>query len=195
MPSQRRRCGTMVHEKRHAHKPTTRNRIQTRTTPRHITCAHWRYQCEVKAGASPSFTLYPTTRLRELCEWVGFYSGGRREQYRGFKQSLEHLRDTGVQPRQGEVRVHGGLGAWWQMNTECFTQKRNAGTHIWHRETASRPKRPRQAGPGVCQGVQDVIAETGCEGLQHCVHGRVIKKVEPRGHAQGRWLWRIRSGR
>ena len=40
-------------------------------------------------------------------EWVGFYSGERREQWRGFKQSLEQLRDTGVQPRQGEVRVNG----------------------------------------------------------------------------------------
>ena len=35
--------------------------------------AHWRYQCEVKAGASPVFTSHLTTRLRELCEWVRFY--------------------------------------------------------------------------------------------------------------------------
>ena len=46
------------------------------------------------------------------CKWVGFYSGQRREQWRGFQQSLEQLRDTGVQPRQGEVRVNGGLSAW-----------------------------------------------------------------------------------
>ena len=45
------------------------------------------------------FTSYLTTWLRELCEWVGFYSGERRELWRGFKQSLEQLRDTGVQPR------------------------------------------------------------------------------------------------
>ena len=35
--------------------------------------AHWRYRCEVKAGASPVFTSYLTTWLRELCEWAGFY--------------------------------------------------------------------------------------------------------------------------
>ena len=73
--------------------------------------AHWRYRCEVKAGASQVFTSYLTTWLRELCEWIGFYSRERREQWRGFKQSLEHLRDTGVQPRQGEVRLNGGLSA------------------------------------------------------------------------------------
>ena len=57
------------------------------------------------------FTSYLATWLRELCEWVEFYSGERREQWRGFKQSPEQLRDTGVQPRQGEVRVNGGLSA------------------------------------------------------------------------------------
>ena len=29
--------------------------------------AHWRYRCEVKAGASPVPTSYMTTWLRELC--------------------------------------------------------------------------------------------------------------------------------
>ena len=33
--------------------------------------AHWRYRCEVKAGASPVFTSYLTTWLPELCEWIG----------------------------------------------------------------------------------------------------------------------------
>ena len=112
------------------------------------------------------FTLYLTTWLRELCEWGGFYSGERREQWRGFKQSLEQLRDTGVQPRQGEVRVNGGLSAWWQTHTECFTQERNADTHSWHKETESRPKRPRQAGPGVFQGVQDLIAQLVAKGYR-----------------------------
>ena len=108
--------------------------------------AHWRYPCEVKAGASPVFTTYLTTWLRELCEWIGFYSGERREQWRCFKQSLEQLRDTGVQPRQGEVRVNGGLSAWWQMHTECFTQEHNVGTHNWHREKNHAPSaRGRQA--------------------------------------------------
>ena len=128
--------------------------------------AHWRYRCEVKAGASPLFTSYLTTWLRELCEWIGFYSGERREQWRGFKQSLEQLRDTVVQPRQGQVRVNGGLSAWWQPHTECFTQERSAGTCNWHGESESCPKRPRQAGPGVLQGVQDLIAELVAEGYR-----------------------------
>ena len=138
------------------------------------------------------FTSYLTTWLRELCEWVGFYSGQRREQWRGFKQPLEQLQDTGVQPRQGEVRVNGGWSAWWQTHTECFTQEHNAGTHNGHRGTESRPKRPRQAGPGVLQGAQDLIAELVAK---DCVHRWVIKKIGPQGHAQGRWLWRVRSGR
>ena len=112
----------------------------------------------VKAGASPVFTSYLTTWLRELCEWVGFYTGERREQWKGFQKSLEQLRDTGVQPRQGEVQVHGGLHAWWQTHTECFTQEKSADNHSWQRATEPRPKRPRQAGPGVLQGVQDLIA-------------------------------------
>ena len=128
--------------------------------------AHWRYRCEVKAGASPVFTSYLTTWLRELCEWVGFYTGERREQWRGFQKSLEQLRDTGVQPRQGEVRVQGGWSAWWQTHTECFTQERSADKHSWNRETESRPKRPRQAGPGVLQGVQDLIAELVTKGYR-----------------------------
>ena len=71
-----------------------------------------------------------------------------------------------MQPRQGEVRVNGGLSAWWQTHTECFTQERNAGAHYWHRETESRPKRPRQAGPGVLQGVPDLIAELVAKGYR-----------------------------
>ena len=128
--------------------------------------AHWRYRCEVKAGASPVFASYLTTWLRELCEWVGFYTGERREQWKGFQKSLEQLRDTGVQPRQGEVQVHGGLNAWWQTHTECFTQEKSADNHSWQRATESRPKRPRQAGPGVLQGVQELIAELVEEGYK-----------------------------
>ena len=48
--------------------------------------AHWQYRCEVKAGESPVFTSYLTTWLRELCEWTGYYSGERRDQWTGFKQ-------------------------------------------------------------------------------------------------------------
>ena len=123
------------------------------------------------------FTSYLTTWLRELCEWVRFYSGERREQWRGFKQSLEQLRDTGVQPRQGEVRVNGGLSAWWQTHTECFTQEYNAGTHNWHKETESRPKRPRQASPGVLQGVQDLIAELVAKGYRIVYTGGSSKRL------------------
>ena len=112
------------------------------------------------------FTSYLTTWLRELCEWVGFYSGECREQWKGFQQSLEQLRDTGVQPRREEVQVNGGLSAWWQTHTECFTQEGSANTHSWHRQAESRPKRPRQAGPGVLQGVQDLIAELVSKGYQ-----------------------------
>ena len=128
--------------------------------------AHWRYRCEVKAGVSPVFTSYPTTWLQELCEWIGFYSGERREQWRGFKQSLEQLRDTAVQPPQGDVRINKGLSAWWQTHMECFTQDRNANTRNWQREAEPHPKRPRQAGPGVLQGVQDLIAEFVAKGYR-----------------------------
>ena len=65
-----------------------------------------------------------------------------------------------------EVRVNGSLSAWWQTHMECFTQERNAGTHNWHRQAESRPKRPRQAGPGVLQGVQDLIAELVVKGYK-----------------------------
>ena len=126
--------------------------------------AHWRYHTDAKSKQEPRRCSRLTTWLRELCEWVGFYSGERREQWRGFQKLLEQLGDTGVQPRQGEVRVHGGLNAWWQIHTECFTQERSANNHSWHRETESRPKRPRQAGPGVLQGVQDLIAELVAKG-------------------------------
>ena len=140
------------------------------------------------------FTSYLTTWLRELCEWMGFYSGEHREQWRGFKQSLEQLRDTGVQPRQGEVRVHGGLSAWWQMHTECFMQERNAGTHNWHRETESRPKRPRQAGPGVLQGVQDLITELVAKGYRIVYTNGSSKRLshkDMRRDNNDMWLWHI----
>ena len=71
-----------------------------------------------------------------------------------------------MQPRQGEVRVQGGLSAWWQTHRECFTQERTADKHSWNRETESRPKRPRQAGPGVLQGVQDLIADLVAKGYR-----------------------------
>ena len=89
------------------------------------------------------FTSYLTTWLRELCGKIEYYPGEQKDQWRGFTQSLEQLRDTGVQPRKGEVRTNTGLCAWWQTHTECFTQDRNMGTHNWHGEAEPHPKRPR----------------------------------------------------
>ena len=62
---------------------------------------HWRYKCEVKAGAAPVFSSFLTTWLRELYEWVGYFSGEIKEQWRGFARLVELLRDTGVQPGRG----------------------------------------------------------------------------------------------
>ena len=114
----------------------------------------------------PGVHIIPDNLAQGECEWVGFHSGERTEEWRGFKQSMEQLRDMGVQRRQGEVRVNGGLSAWWQTHTECFMHRHNAGTDNWHTETESCPKRPRQAGPGVLQGVQDLIAELVAKGYR-----------------------------
>ena len=90
--------------------------------------AHWRYRCEVKAGVSPVFTSYLTTWLRELSKLIEYYSRERKAQWRGFKQSLEQLGGTRLQPRQGGVRINKGLSAWRQTHTACFTQERNVNT-------------------------------------------------------------------
>ena len=37
------------------------------------------------------FTSYLTTWLRELCGWIEYYPAERKDQWRGFKQSLEQL--------------------------------------------------------------------------------------------------------
>ena len=59
-----------------------------------------------------------------------------------------------------------GLNVWWQTHTECFTQDRNMGTRNWHGKAEPLLKRPRQAGPRVLQGVQDVIAELVAKGYK-----------------------------
>ena len=110
--------------------------------------AHWRHKGEVKARASPVFTSYLTTLLRELCGWNEYYLGERKDQWRGFKQSPEQLWDTGVQRRQGEVRITKGLSAWWQTHTEYFTQDQNVNTRNWQGEGEPHPKHTRQADPG-----------------------------------------------
>ena len=112
------------------------------------------------------FTSYLTTWLRELCGWIEYHSARRKDQWRGFNQLLEQLRDTGVQPRQGEVRTTTGLSVWWQTHTECFTQHRSTNTRNWQGEAEPHPKRLRQAGPGVLQGLQDLIAEFVAKGYR-----------------------------
>ena len=138
------------------------------------------------------FTSYLTTRLRELCEWIEYFSGERKDQWRGFKQLLEQLRDTGVQPRQGEVRINKGLSAWWQTHTECFTHDWNVNTHNWGSRTT--PEAPEGGRPGSagCAGCDCGI---GGERIQNCIHRRVLKKIEPQGHAHGGWLRCIRNRR
>ena len=37
--------------------------------------AHWRYRCEVEAGATPLFTSFMTTWLQVLSEWLPFFQG------------------------------------------------------------------------------------------------------------------------
>ena len=141
------------------------------------------------------FTSYLTTWLREPCEWIEYHSEERKDQWRGCKQSLEQLRDTGLQPRQGEVRINKVLSAWWQTHTECFTQDRNVNMRNWQGEAEPHPKRSRQAGPGVLQGVQNLIAELVAKGYNIVLHRQVLKKIESQGHAQGGWLRCIRNRR
>ena len=71
-----------------------------------------------------------------------------------------------MQPRQGDARVNKGLSAWWQTHTECFTQDRNTNARNWQGEAEPHLKRPRQAGLGVLQGVQDLIAELVAKGYR-----------------------------
>ena len=69
--------------------------------------AHWRYRCEVKAGASPVFTSYLTTWLRELCEWVGFYTGERREQWKGFQNRWNNFETPECSRDKGKCKCMG----------------------------------------------------------------------------------------
>ena len=157
--------------------------------------AHWQYQCEVKAGASPVFTSYLTTWLRELCESVGFYTGERREQWRGFQKSLEQLRDTGVQPRQGEVHVHGGLNAWWQTHKGLLHPREISQQSQLAKGNGITPEAPEAGRPGSATRSARSDCRTGAEGLHDSVHGPIVEKTGPQGHAQGRGLWRVRGGR
>ena len=58
------------------------------------------------------------------------------------------------------------MSVWWQTHTECFTEDRNVHTRNWQGEAEQHPKSPRQAGPGVLQGVQDVIAQLVAKGYR-----------------------------
>ena len=93
---------------------------------------------------------------------------------------LEQIRDTGVQPRQGDVCINKGLSAWWQTHTECFTHDRNTNTRNWQGEAEPHPKRPRQAGPGVRQGVQDLNPELVAKGYIIVYTDRSSKRLSHR---------------
>ena len=85
-----------------------------------------------------------------------------------------------MQPRQGDARINKGLRAWWQTHAECFTQDRNANTRNWQGEPEPHPKRPH-AGPGVLQGVQDLIAELVAKGCRIIYTDGSSKRLSHRG--------------
>ena len=124
--------------------------------------AHWRYRCEVKAGASPVFASYLTTWLRELCGWIEYRPGeGPMGRFQAIAGATS--RHRGAATTRGSTHKQ-GLSVCWQTHAECFTQDRNMGTRNWLGEAEPPPKRPREAGPGVLQGVQDLIAELEAKG-------------------------------
>ena len=140
--------------------------------------AHWRYRCEVKVGASPVFTSYLTTWLRELCEWIGYYSRERRDQRRGFKQSLEQLRDRGMQPRQGDVRVTKGVKCV-VANTYGVFHTRSERPHAQlARGSRSTPEAPEAGRPRSAARCSRPDCRIGRERVQNCIHRRVLKKTE-----------------
>ena len=116
--------------------------------------AHWRYRCEVKAGATRIFTSFLTTWLWVLSEWLLFFQGDCKNRSHEFLQSIKRLRETGIQPRQGGASQPQGLSSWWQLRTTPFSQVK-AKAH----ETKPAVKRPWTTIPEVLQHVQDLITE------------------------------------
>ena len=157
--------------------------------------AHWRYRCEVKAGASPVFTSYLTTWLRELCEWVGFYTGERREQWKGFQKI------TGTTSRHRSAAATRGSASTWGI--ECMVANTHGVLHpreINQQSQLARGNRitseaPEAGRPGSATRSARSDCRSGGEGLQDSVHGRIVETTEPQGHAQGRGIWRVRGGR
>ena len=85
-----------------------------------------------------------------------------------------------MQPPQGDGHISKGLSAWWQTHKECFIQDRDTKTCNWQGETEPHPKRPRQAGPGVLQVVQDLIAELVEQGYKIVYTDGSSKKLNHR---------------
>ena len=71
--------------------------------------AHWRYRCEVKAGATLTFTSLLTTWFRIVSGWVPFFQGDCKRQWHKFLHSIDRLTEPGVQPNRGEVQPATGL--------------------------------------------------------------------------------------
>ena len=77
---------------------------------------------------------------------------------------MEQPRDTGVQPRQGEVRPPTGAASWWKTHTNCFSQVGGPRYVEQAESTEPRPKRPRVVRPEVMKSVQQLIAELVSDG-------------------------------
>ena len=92
-------------------------------------------RCEVKTRDSPIFS-WLTSSLRVMYEWWGYNSGEEKMNWQGVPQSVEQLKDTGVQPQQGEVRWQTGAASLWKVHTDCFSQRgglQRGGTGVVHR--------------------------------------------------------------
>ena len=143
---------------------------------------------DVKSRVSPVFTSYLMTWLRELCEWIGYYSGERRNQWRGFKQSLGQVRDIGVQPHQGVKCVVAHTYGVFHTRSERQPVQLARGSR-------TTPEAPEAGRPGSAARCTRPDCRIGSERVQNCRHRRVLKKIEPQRHAQGRWLRCIRHTR
>ena len=53
------------------------------------------------------FTSYLTTWLRELCEWVGFYTGERRNNGKAFKNQWNNLETPECSRDKGKCKYMG----------------------------------------------------------------------------------------
>ena len=125
-----------------------------------------------------------TTWLRELCEWIGFYQG-----------SVERF-----QAIAGATSGHGSAattrGCTHKQGVKCVV----ANTHgLFHTRSERRhkqlakgsritPEAPEAGRPESASRGTRPDCRVGSERVQNCIHRRVLKKIEPQRHAQGRWL-------